>query len=115
MRVRQQIGVMSRVADAFVLAAWRERVNVTGKIYAGVLVPPSAARARKWAHEIPEVDVPEEWIEALDQDAGAGIKLACQLVSDIAGIGGFDGVHLIPGVRHQEVAAQLEPLLVEFG
>jgi methylenetetrahydrofolate reductase (NADPH) len=42
-----------------VLAAWRDGVDFAGKVYAGVLVPPSGARARKWSAEIQEIDVPE--------------------------------------------------------
>lgn len=90
------------------LAAWRETVDFAGKVFAGVLVLPSAARARKWATDIPEIDVPEEWIAAVDRDPAAGVELACELVTDIADLGGFDGVHLIPGVRYREVAARLD-------
>ena len=93
-------------ADA--LATWRDQVRFAGKVFAGVLVPPSGARVRKWAAEIPEIDVPDEWIAAVDGDPGAGVELSCQLVADIAALGGFDGVHLIPGVRYREVAARLE-------
>lgn len=97
------------------LAAWRDGVDYSGKVYAGVLVPPSGARARKWSAEIPEIDVPEEWIVALDRDPMAGVELACELVTEIAVLGGFDGVHLIPGVRYREVAARLEPLSARRG
>ena len=90
------------------LAAWRETVSFTGRVYAGVLLPPSGSRARKWATEIPEIDVPGEWIDAVDRDPMAGVELACALVADIAALGGFDGVHLIPGVRYREVSARLE-------
>jgi methylenetetrahydrofolate reductase (NADPH) len=92
------------------IAAWRETVSFPGRVYAGVLVPPNGARARKWATEIPEIDVPEEWIAALDRDPAAGVDMACQLVDDIRDSGGFDGVHLIPGVRYREVAARFEVL-----
>jgi 5,10-methylenetetrahydrofolate reductase len=95
-------------ADA--LAAWRETVDFEGRVYAGVLVPPSAARARKWAAELPEVDVPLEWIDAVDRDPAAGVSLSCELIAEIAALGGFDGVHLIPGVRYREMAAALEPV-----
>lgn len=96
------------------LAAWRDGVDFGGKVYAGVLVPPSGARARKWSAEIPEIDVPEEWITAVDRNPMTGVDLACELVADIAGLGGFDGVHLIPGVRYREVAARLEPLRTQL-
>jgi methylenetetrahydrofolate reductase (NADPH) len=98
-----------------VLAAWRDGVDFAGKVYAGVLVPPSGARARKWSAEISEIDVPEEWIAAVDRDPMAGVELACELVGEIADLGGFDGVHLIPGVRYREVAARLEPLRAQLG
>ena len=52
--------------------------------------------------------MPEEWIAAVDRDRMAGVELACELVTDVADLGGFDGVHLIPGVRYREVAARLE-------
>jgi methylenetetrahydrofolate reductase (NADPH) len=90
------------------LARWREALSFSGRVYAGILVPPSGARARKWAAEIPEIDVPDEWISAVDRDPRAGVDLACELVADVAGLGTFDGIHLIPGVRYREVAAQLE-------
>lgn len=92
------------------LAAWRDSLDFAGSVYAGVLVPPSGARARKWATEIPEIQIPEDWIAAVDRDRSAGVSLACQLVIDIAGLGGFDGVHLIPGVRYREVSARLEDM-----
>jgi methylenetetrahydrofolate reductase (NADPH) len=92
------------------LAAWRESVEFAGKVYAAVLVPPSAARARKWVTEIPEIEVPGSWIAAIDAEPGAGIELACQLIVDIAELGGFDGIHLIAGVRYREMAARLESL-----
>jgi methylenetetrahydrofolate reductase (NADPH) len=90
------------------LAAWRESLHFPGRVHAGVLVPPSGARARKWAAEIPEIDVPGDWIDAVDRDPMAGVELACDLVAEIAERGGFDGVHLIPGVRYREVSARLE-------
>ena len=92
------------------LASWRERLVFSGKVYAGVLVPPSGARARKWAAEIPEIEVPEAWIAAVDANPAAGVDMACELVEEIRSRGGFDGVHLIPGVRYRQMAARLEHL-----
>jgi hypothetical protein len=63
---------------------------------------------RKWAQELPELSVPATWIEALDQDARAGVALACDLALAIRESSAFDGLHLIPGVRYREVAARLE-------
>jgi len=128
-RLGLQAGVASRLASlpewkrhadfVFVQASfdledllrWRDSVDVSGRVYAGVLVPPSASRARKWASEIPQIAVPDSWIALLDKDPDAGVALACDLVTAIGASGAFDGVHLIPGVRYRQVAARLEEQL----
>ena len=91
-----------------VLLRWRESVDFAGRVYAGVMVPPSAARARKWAAELPQISVPESWITAIEADPTRGVPLACDLVDAIRDSGAFDGVHLVPGVRYREVAHTLD-------
>ncbi len=90
------------------LLAWRDTVEFDGNVYAGVMVLPSASMARKLAADIPEITVPERWIDAVERDRQAGVGLACELAHKIAESGAFDGVHLIPGVRYREAAAHLE-------
>ncbi|MDQ6928267.1 MAG: methylenetetrahydrofolate reductase, partial [Actinomycetota bacterium] len=90
------------------LLAWRDTVQFDGKVYAGVMVLPSASMARKLGADIPEITVPEQWIDAIEHDRAAGVGLACELAHEIAASGAFDGVHLIPGVRYREAAAHLE-------
>jgi 5,10-methylenetetrahydrofolate reductase len=90
------------------LLRWRDDVDIDGKVFAGVLVPPSSSRARKWTAEIPEISVPDSWISALDKDPSSGVELACELVSAIGESGAFHGVHLIPGVRYRDIAFRLE-------
>ncbi len=92
------------------LLAWRDTVRFEGSVYAGVMVLPSASMARKLAADIPEISVPEAWLDAIEDDRAAGVELACDLAQDIAESGAFDGVHLIPGVRYRETAARLEGL-----
>jgi methylenetetrahydrofolate reductase (NADPH) len=94
--------------DLDALLRWRDSVGFAGRVFAAVLVPPSAARARKWAVELPQISVPDRWIAALDADPAAGIRLACDLAARIRDSGAFDGLHLIPGIRHREVASRLE-------
>lgn len=96
--------------DLASLLAWRETVRFEGSVYAGVMVLPSASMARKLMADIPEISVPKAWLDAIEHDGVAGVELACNLVQDIAESGAFDGVHLIPGVRYRETAAQLEGL-----
>jgi methylenetetrahydrofolate reductase (NADPH) len=97
--------------DLEALLRWRAATTFEGEVYAGVLVAPSGSRARKWSTELEEVAVPDSLIAALDTDPAAGVALACELVVAIRDSGAFDGVHLIPGVRYQEVAFRLEGAL----
>ena len=97
--------------DLGALLRWREATPFEGKVYAGVLVAPSGSRARKWATDLREVDVPGSLIDALDKDPAAGVVFACDMVAAIRASGAFDGVHLIPGVRYLEVAFRLEDAL----
>jgi 5,10-methylenetetrahydrofolate reductase len=94
--------------DLDALLRWRDQTEFAGRVYAGVMVPPSAERARKWAEEIPEIAVPGPWIAAIEAAPGAGVDLACSLIEAIRESGAFDGVHLVPGVRYREVARRLE-------
>jgi len=94
--------------DLDALLAWRDTVDFAGGVYAGVMVLPSAAMARKLMTAIPEISVPARWLDAIEADRSAGVGLACDLAAAIAGSGAFDGVHLIPGVRYRETAARIE-------
>lgn len=94
--------------DLEALLRWREENDFPGRVYAAVMVPPSAARARKWAADMPQIRVPDHWISALESDPAAGISMACDLVERIRDSSAFDGVHLVPGVRYREVARHLE-------
>lgn len=90
------------------LLTWRDTVEFDGSVYAGVMVLPSASMARKLVGDIPEISVPESWIDAVERDRTAGVRLACELAQRIAESGAFEGVHLVPGVRYRETAARLE-------
>ncbi|MFN2606688.1 MAG: methylenetetrahydrofolate reductase [Acidimicrobiales bacterium] len=94
--------------DLDALVAWRDTVDFDGPVYAGVMVLPSAAMACKLMADIPEITVPPAWIRAVDEDARAGVDLACELAHGLAASGAFDGVHFIPGVRYRDAAARLE-------
>jgi 5,10-methylenetetrahydrofolate reductase len=90
------------------LVAWRETIDVEARVFAGVMVIPSASMARKLSHDVPQLAVPEALVGRLDTDRGAGVDLAVELVEGIRASGAFDGVHLIPVSRYREVAAALE-------
>jgi 5,10-methylenetetrahydrofolate reductase len=90
------------------LLAWRDHIEFDGPVYAGVMVVASTAMARKIAGDAPQLQVPAEWIDAIERDPDAGVARACDLVVDIRDSGAFDGVHLIPVSRYREVAARCE-------
>ena len=87
---------------------WRAQIDFDGPVYAGVIVVPSVAMARKISADIQQLAVPDEWLAAIERDPTAGVSLACDLVDRIRESGAFDGVHLIPVSRYREVAARLE-------
>ena len=90
------------------LLEWRAQVEFDGPVYAGVMVVPSVAMARKIGGDIAQLTVPDAWIAAIERDPNAGVALACDLVDAIRESGAFDGVHLIPVSRYRDVAARLE-------
>lgn len=66
------------------LLAWRDTVAFGGNVYAGVMVLPSASMARKLMADIPQITVPQRWIDAVETDRHAGVELACELAWSIA-------------------------------
>ncbi len=91
------------------LLEWRAQIEFDGPVYAGIMVVPSVAMARKIGADIQQLAVPDAWIAAIERDPNAGVDLACDLVEAVRESGAFDGVHLIPVSKYREVAARLEP------
>jgi methylenetetrahydrofolate reductase (NADPH) len=90
------------------LLEWRANVEFDGPVYAGVMVVPSVAMARKLTADFAQLAVPQGWLTAIEDRPDAGVVLACELVAAIEESGAFDGVHLIPVAKYREVAADLE-------
>ena len=106
--------VMAQVGyDVRQLVAWRESVDVSCPVYAGVLVVASAGMARKLTKSIPQLAIPSGVVELIEGDPNAGIDIACELVQSIRASNVFDGVHLIPLGRHRQVADRVEQLLAD--
>jgi methylenetetrahydrofolate reductase (NADPH) len=93
------------------LLRWREQVDLSVPVYAGVMVLASPAMAHTLASSIPDIEIPADLVERVGRDRLAGVDAACDLVLSIRQSGAFEGVHLIPVARYREVAARLEPLL----
>src|SRR5438132_893706 len=62
------------------LLRWRAAIEFNGPVYAGVMVVPSVAMARKITTDIAQLAVPESWLAVIEEDPGAGVDLACSLV-----------------------------------
>jgi 5,10-methylenetetrahydrofolate reductase len=90
------------------LINWRSSCDFSGPVFAGVMVLPSAAMARKLTAEVPQLAVPDPIIRQLDSDRDSGIAFACDLIERIRDSEAFDGVHLIPVNRYREMASRLE-------
>ena len=91
------------------LVAWRETIDPDARVYAGVMVLASAAMARRLAATVPDIDIPDEVVRALEADPDAGVDIAVELVEAVRASGAFTGVHLVPVGRYRQIAARLEP------
>jgi methylenetetrahydrofolate reductase (NADPH) len=90
------------------LLRWRDTLRFDGAVYAGVMVLASAGMARKLASDLPQIEIPAKFVDAVERDRNAGVDLACEQVMALRETGAFDGVHLVPVSRYREVAARLE-------
>lgn len=88
------------------LLRWRESLDFSGRIYAGVLVLASKRMAQRVNASLPDIRVPHQIIDKVD-DPNAGLDLACQQIEDIRASGAFDGVHLVPVGKYREMAVRL--------
>ncbi|MDQ4029069.1 MAG: methylenetetrahydrofolate reductase [Actinomycetota bacterium] len=89
------------------LLRWRDSLNYSGRVYAGVLVLASTRMARRVNAAIRDIRIPEAVINKLDDDPEVGLELACEQIDTIRESGAFDGIHLIPVGRFREMALRL--------
>jgi 5,10-methylenetetrahydrofolate reductase len=87
---------------------WRESLDYSGKIYAGVLVLASSRMARRINATIPDIRIPESLIDKLDDDPDIGIEVACEQIQALEDSGAIDGVHLVPVGRFSRMAERLK-------
>jgi 5,10-methylenetetrahydrofolate reductase len=92
------------------LIRWREELDFGGKLYAGVIVLASKRMAQRINASIPDIRVPQNIIDKLDDDPAVGIDIACDQIEAIRESGAFDGVHLVPVGRYREVAERLKQI-----
>jgi 5,10-methylenetetrahydrofolate reductase len=90
------------------LLRWRDTIDVSVPVYAGVLVVASERMAKGLREGVAALDIPDDLVAAVARDREAGVAYACEHVMSIRESGAFDGVHLVPVSRYREVAARLE-------
>jgi methylenetetrahydrofolate reductase (NADPH) len=97
------------LAPTFSLPAvtdWRERhADLGAPVRAGVLVPTGPGMARGVAEGM-DLDLPEGLVDALADDATAGVDAACEHALALRDAG-VDGIHLVAVSRYREVAQRL--------
>lgn len=86
---------------------WRESLAYEGSMYAGVLVLTSSRMASRVNATIPDIQIPREVVDKLDDHPDVGVDLAMEQIEAIKSSGAFDGVHLVPVGRFREIAARL--------
>ena len=93
--------------DIEVLARWRADLDFDGPVFAGVLVLSSAKMARNIATAVPEVQIPESLIQALETDPDAGVEHTLRMIEELRRVKVVEGVHLVPVTRVVQVAERL--------
>lgn len=89
------------------LLRWRDALDFSGRVYAGVLVLGSSRMAQRVNASLPDIRIPQAIIDKLDDGPHFGVDLACEQIASIQDSGAFDGVHLVPVGRYREIAARL--------
>jgi len=89
------------------LFAWRDTVEYSGKLLAGVLVVASSKMAQRIAADVPEIGVPDQLISEVERNPDAGVDLAVDMVERLRASGRFDGVPLVPVGRYADIAHRL--------
>ena len=90
------------------LMRWRDSLDFSGKVFAGVLVAASAGMDKALVETTSQIELPRELLDGLDVNRDAGVERACSFMGEIKSSGAFDGVPLVPVGRYRTVAARLE-------
>jgi len=84
------------------LFSWRQSVNFDKPVFVAVIVLASYNMASKLNQLIPDLDVPDSVLKALDNDSSFGIRYAAEQIEKIKQSGLFSGIHLIAGRKAKE-------------
>jgi len=93
--------------DVAGLIRWRQELNSTKPMLAGVMVLGSAAMADRLTKAATDIRIPRSFVERLSVDRDYGVEYALDMVAELRDANCFAGVHLVPARRFQQVADRL--------
>jgi 5,10-methylenetetrahydrofolate reductase len=86
---------------------WREAQGFAQPLYCGVIALPDEHMARRILQNIPDLEVPEGYLEAFHEDEGAGFGAAIGELDELYR-SGVDGAHLVVPSGRRRFAEMLE-------
>jgi 5,10-methylenetetrahydrofolate reductase len=93
--------------DVAELIRWRRSVDYPRPMLAGVMVLGSAAMAGRLAKAAADIHIPESIIDGLATDRDYGVQYALDMIDELRAANCFDGAHLVPARRFQQIADRL--------
>jgi 5,10-methylenetetrahydrofolate reductase len=93
--------------DASELIRWRQTVDYAGELLAGVMVLGSAAMADRLAKAATDIHIPKSLVDRLSTDRDYGVQYALDMIDELRAANCYDGVHLVPARRYQQIADRL--------
>lgn len=85
---------------SFEARRWRESSGFSGPVYCGVLALSDGALARRVARNIPDLEPPGGFFQALDDDDEAGFALALGALDELEA-SGINGAHIVVPARRR--------------
>jgi 5,10-methylenetetrahydrofolate reductase len=99
--------VVQLTFDVAELIRWRQNLECPLPMLAGVMVLGSAAMAGRLAKAAADIHIPESLIERLSVDRDYGVQYALDMLGELRAANCFDGAHLVPARRFQQIADRL--------
>lgn len=99
--------VVQLTFDVAELIRWRQNLECPLPMLAGVMVLGSAAMAGRLAKAAADIHIPESLIERLSVDRDYGVQYAFDMLGELRAANCFDGAHLVPARRFQQIADRL--------
>lgn len=93
--------------DVAELIRWRQGLDYPQQMLAGVMVLGSAAMAGRLTKAATDIHIPRNLIDRLPADRDYGVQYALDMLAELRAAQCFDGAHLVPARRFQQIADRL--------